>query len=421
MNCSEAIEYIHSLLVFGIQPGLERIEALCELLGNPQNSLNIVHVAGTNGKGSTSTMLAGIFSAAGYKTGLFTSPYVIDFRERIQVDGKMIPTDDLAAAVTEVKAAADELAKKGLQPTEFEAITAAAFLYFKKIGCERVVLEVGLGGRFDSTNIIGTPLASVITSISLDHTAVLGDTVEQIAFEKCGIIKQGGVTVSYPEQVSGAAEVIRSISEDRANTLIIPDSDAVKIISEDITGTGIEYKDIKTKVPFIGRHMVLNAITAVETALALGISAECIASGISSAKMPARMEILSEKPLIIMDGGHNEGCASALRDALDRFFNGKKILAVIGMMADKDIDGYLYKVAPVLSGVIATMPDNPRAETAEALSQKIRKYCSANIAVEKPEDAIDTALGLMKKYDALLISGSFYLAGDVRKYIIEKI
>ncbi len=403
-----------------MNPGLERIEGLCSMLGDPQDSLEFVHVAGTNGKGSTSTMLAGILTAAGYRTGLYTSPYVIDFRERIQVDGKMISEKDLADVISRVKPMAEEMNRQGLQPTEFEVITAAAFLYFKNCGCDRVVLEVGLGGRFDATNIIKNPLASVITSISLDHTAVLGDTVEKIAFEKCGIIKDSGIAVSYPEQPEGAMEVIKKTAEDHGKKLIVPDLTKLEIISEGIRGTDVRYRDLQFTVPFIGRHMVMNAVTAAETALNMGIDKSFIPAGISGSVMPARMELVSEYPAVLIDGGHNEGCAEALKNTLQKFYKGKKILAVIGMMKDKDTDKYLSQTAPLFSRIITTRPDNPRSEQAEELKNTALKYCGNCTAEDDPRKAVDMACSETSDYDLLVICGSFYLAGDVRKYIIEK-
>lgn len=421
MNCNQAVEYIHSLQVFGINPGLERIERLCRMLGDPQDKLKFVHVAGTNGKGSTSAMLAGIFTAAGYKTGLYTSPYVIDFRERIQINGEMISEPDLADIISEVKPAVEELNSQGVIPTEFEVITAAAFLYFERCGCDRVVLEVGLGGRFDATNIIKDPLACVITSISLDHTDILGDTVEKIAFEKCGIIKDTGLTVSYPKQPESALKVIEKTAEEHGKKLIVPELDRLEIISEGIKGTDIKYKDLRLTVPFTGEHMVMNALTVIETAIGLGMDNDVIAAGIAGAVMPARMELLNETPAVIMDGGHNEGCAEALKDTLQKFYKGKKILAVIGMMRDKDTDKYFAKTAPLFSRMITTCPKNPRSERAETLKETALRYCRDCAAVDDPRWAVDTALEIIGGYDLLVICGSFYLAGDVREYIIEKL
>ncbi len=417
MNYSEALEYIHSLEKFGINPGLERIMALCDALGNPQDSLQFIHVAGTNGKGSTSTMLSEILQAAGYKTGLFTSPYVVDFCERMQIDGKMISHDELAGIVSEIEPVISGLAAEGIQPTEFEAITAAAFLYFACKECEIVVLEVGLGGRFDSTNIIKTPLASVITSISMDHMAVLGDTIEKIAAEKCGIIKQKGITVSYPEQTPDALAVIKETAKQRNNEIFIPDVKEIKIIDESLYGTKATFDELEVFVPFMGEHMVLNASVAVATARVLAqncltVSDENIAHGIASAKMPARMEIINEAPLIILDGGHNEGCANALAACITKHLNGRNITAVCGMMSDKDYDAYLKITAPLFKAFIAAKPVISRALDAQTLSETAKKYCKNCMAIENPQDAIDKALQLSGKDDVIIICGSFYLAGD---------
>ena len=231
MNYNEALSYIHSLQVFGSVPGLERISELLNLLGNPQDDLKFIHVAGTNGKGSVSTMLSEIHRAAGGRVGLYTSPYVVDFRERIQLDGEYIEKEELARLTELVKST-------GVHVTEFEFITALAFLYFKEKKCDIVVLEVGLGGRFDATNVIKAPLCSVITRIDLDHTDYLGDTVEKVAAEKCGIIKDGAPTVTYPDQPSGALGVIKASAPD----LTVADKEEIKTVKSDLFGNSFIYK-----------------------------------------------------------------------------------------------------------------------------------------------------------------------------------
>ena len=249
---AQTLRYIHSLERFGVRPGLSRIGALCHALGDPQMHLRFIHVAGTNGKGSTSTMLANICRQAGYKTGLYISPYVLDFRERMQIDGEMIPKERLVQVIDRVREAADTLPEDDAA-TEFELITAAAFLYYREENCDVVVLETGLGGRLDATNVIDCPLVNVIVSISLDHTAVLGNTLAAIAAEKCGTLKNGGVCVSYPLQALEAAEVIRRTSEERAVTLIVPDADAVSIVHEDIRGTDAVIDGLAVHVPMLQR------------------------------------------------------------------------------------------------------------------------------------------------------------------------
>lgn len=419
MNCNQAIEYIHSLEKFGIKPGLERIRALCELLGNPQNGLKFIHVAGTNGKGSTSTMISNILQKNGYNTGLFISPYVLDFRERIQYNGNMIEHHELAECVEKVKEAADKLAENDIFPTEFEAVTAAAFVYFAKKKCDFVVLEVGLGGKYDSTNIILAPYVSVLTSISLDHTNILGDTVEEIAAEKCGIIKFGGATVVYPFQADGALNVIKSNCDKMQNKMIVPDIDSLKIISEKAEGTTAVYKNIEFTLPLTGRHMVYNACTAIEAVKSLGrfgieINDESIITGISASSMPARIEIIKNHPLIVLDGGHNEGCALALEAYIKNFLADKRVIAVCSLMSDKDYETYLRIIVPYADTFIATEAPVPRALSADELSECASAYCKNTNSVLNPHKAVSAAFNVAEKDDVILVCGSFYLAGEVR-------
>lgn len=424
MKCSEAIEYIHSLEKFGIKPGLERIYALCELLGNPQDKLKIIHVAGTNGKGSTSTVISKILMEAGYNTGLYISPYVVDFRERIQYNGNMIEHSELAECVETVKTAVEKLAESGEQTTEFEALTATAFLYFERKKCDFVVLEVGLGGRFDATNVIKAPYVSVIASISLDHTAILGNTVAEIAAEKCGIIKFGSETVSYPFQKPEALEVIEETCKKRMNELRIPDMNKLHIHGESVEGTSAVYDGIEFLLPLAGKHMVFNTCTAIEAIRSLGrfgykIPDEVISSGISKAVMPARTELIKKKPIIILDGGHNEGCALALADFIRKHLASKRIIAVSSMMADKDYNSYLRIVAPLTDVFIATRADVPRALSSDELCAAALLYCGNCNSISDPIKAVNAARNIVEADDVLLVCGSFYLAGEVRDELMN--
>ena len=415
MQYEEAIAYIHSLEKFGIKPGLERITALCRAFGNVQDKLRFLHVAGTNGKGSTSTMLANICTSAGYKTGLFVSPYVLDFCERIQIDGEMIPKDALCDLVSRVRKAAE-----GETVTEFEFITACALVYYAEQGCDVIVLETGLGGRLDATNVIPCPLVSVITSVSLDHMAVLGDTVSEIAYEKCGIIKNGGTTVTYPLQNEDALRVIRRTTEERHNRLIVPDADGIRVTDESIFGTDAVIDGISVHIPLLGRHMVYNASMAVAAAKAvreqgLHISDDDIRNGIARTNMPARMEVLRREPLVILDGGHNEDCAKAFRAAVERFLSGRRIIGICGLMADKAYDKYLSIVAPLFSSLLTVRPDNPRALSAEALCEAGRPYCPDATACTSFREAADLAVKKAGKDDVIAVCGSFYMIADMKR------
>ena len=412
MNFNESVEYIHSLLTFGIQPGLERISKLLELLGNPQEKIKTVHIAGTNGKGSTSTMLSNMLIAEGKKTGLFTSPYVIDFCERIQIDGENINKDILAESVTKVREKIEELNSQDIIITEFEAITAAAFLCFYEQGCEWAVIEVGLGGRFDATNVLTKPEAVVITSISLDHTKILGDTISQIAFEKCGVIKNGTRVVTSLNQTIDAFNVIRKTCEDKGARLIFTNPKSAKIIADTIFGTEFDYKNEPYKTRLTGNHQIENTVNAIECAKVLGISQNAIAKGIENTKMLARMEIINENPLIIRDGGHNEGCANALHDFLIKY-NVKNINMLIGLMADKDVEGYVSKIAPLCKSVVTVTPSNPRALNSEDLKKITEKYCENVKSISNSKEAYQYILSNTEKDETILVCGSFYMMSDI--------
>lgn len=419
MTYQEAVNQINSLLRFGIKPGLERVSALLERLGNPQEKLQCIHVAGTNGKGTTSTLLSSVLRAAGYRTGLFTSPFVVEFRERFQINGEMIEKEELADLLDEVMPIVEEMAKEGEAVTEFELITALALVWFARRECDFVVLEVGLGGRFDATNVIPTPLVAVIASISLDHTAVLGNTVEQIAFEKAGIVKPGGTTVLYPEQAPTVFEVIGSICRQRGNELRVADLAEVQRVVESIHGSELIYRGQKLSLPFVGEHQVKNAATALATVEVLRekgvpIPGGALETGFREAAIPARMELLSEKPLVLLDGGHNPGCAAALADVLRRYVNGRKIVALMGMMSDKDSVTALSILAPLFSHIITLQPENPRALTSERLADQASAFCARVTPMHDGEAALRAALDEAGETGAVVICGSFFLAGELR-------
>lgn len=413
MNYQEAVDYIHSLLAFGIKPGLERISALLAELGNPQNDLRFVHVAGTNGKGSTSTMLSHILKAAGYKTGLFTSPYVFSFCERIQINNANIPEADLANTVARVKSAIEGLNAGGIVPTEFEAITAAALLYFKEQQCDYAVMEVGLGGRYDSTNVIPAPEVCVITSVSLDHTKILGDTIEQIAAEKAGILKQGSVCVTTTRQDPTALSVIRNTAEQQGCALTVANTEAAQVISESLTETVFSYCGEAYTVHLSGRHQIENAVGVIEAARKLsGVTETHIREGLQNTVMRGRMEYRKGTPPLLLDGGHNPECAEALREVLKRFAP-PRITAVIGMMADKDTGQYLKTVAPLCKEIYFTKPNNPRAAEPAVLQSAIRDIKAYTFTEKNPKSALQQAINATPQDGLVLVCGSFYLLADL--------
>lgn len=420
MNYPQALQFIHSLDRFGIRPGLERIEALCRALGDPQERLQFVHVGGTNGKGSVSTMLSEMLRAEGKRVGLFTSPYVVHFLERIQVNGAPVSEAAFAETVTRLEPIVNRLAAQDRQPTEFEVITAAAFDLFAAEHCDVVVLEVGLGGRLDSTNVIDTPLVSVITSISLDHMAILGDTVEQIAAEKAGIIKPNGKTVCYPDQPGSVMDVIRAACVDKQNSFTVPELAAVKTVKNDLFGTRFFYEGTEYETAMGGAHQIKNAVTAIEAARLLGVSLPSVQVGLKRAKLPARQEVIHEKPLVLLDGGHNEDGGRVLAESLKQAGLTGRVTAVLGMMADKSIDDYLKNVAPLCKKIVAVpVADNLRAQTAEKLRAMAEPYCPAVTACDNACKAIDLVESKIPEGECLLVCGSLYLAGEARMHLIK--
>ena len=415
MTYDNALEYIHSFLKFGSKPGLERILALLEKLGNPQKNLRIVHVAGTNGKGSTSTMLSEIFRADGKKTGLFTSPYIIDFCERIQIDNEMIPHEKLAALTEKIKPIVEELNSNGIEPTEFEIITAMAFDYYYQENCDIVVLEVGLGGLLDSTNVIEKPLASVITSISFDHTDILGNTLTEIAQQKCGIIKDDSITVAYPLQDLQVIREIRKTAKEKNNSLVVPDLSLMEIEECSFEKTVVKYKGEQFTLRLFGEHQIYNMLTAVETALSLGVSVQSIQKGVENTAIPARVEFLNSKTLL--DGGHNESGTQMMAKVLS-LFEGNTV--VVSMMADKDVENSVKNLSTNTKVMIATECSNPRAMKAEKLGAICSKFCAKVYVFKNPFEAIDKAIE-ENDGNLLAVCGSLYLASEVREYLKNKI
>lgn len=419
---TSAEKYYHSLLTFGIMPGLDRIKILLERLENPEKSLRCIHVAGTNGKGTVCSFLASVLKQSGYKTGLYTSPYIVNFRERIRIDGEMISETDLEEVTDIVRNQIEKLRSEDITITEFEAVTAAAFLYYKNQGCDFVVLETGLGGRFDATNVIERPLASVITSISLDHVNILGNTISEIAYEKCGIIKNGCPVVTNSAQPSDALKMIKEQSEMRNSSLSVADINGIRVLDESIRGSDIFYGGRSVFVPFPGKHQTENCITALTVIdlmkeQGIAISEKAVREGIARTKNPARCEVVSEKPLIILDGCHNEDSAKALCTVMEKHLKGKKITALMGMMADKDIDKVLTLMLPYFEKVYTVTPSNPRAIDSDELCEKIKRFGTSAESFKDIGTATQSAIKNITSDDVLIICGSLYLCSDVYNII----
>ncbi len=417
----DPIAYINEPRWMESRLGLDRIRELLDRLGRPQDRLKFVHVAGTNGKGSTCAYLASILQAAGLRTGLFTSPYLITFEERIRVDGVNIALDQLAEVALLVKEQAEAMTD---HPTEFELMTAVALVHFARQGCDIVVLEVGMGGRFDATNVIDVPEAAAIMSISLDHTAILGDTLEKIAFEKAGIVKEGGRLVLYPDQAPEVARELTQICKERQVELVVPDLAQVRELESSMEGTTFQLGERVLRTPFLGEHQVKNAVTAwtvVEVLKGRGwaIDLDAAARGFGKAFVPARMEVISREPLCLLDGGHNPGCAKALREALEQFVPQRKV-AIVGMMSDKDSHGAFALVGPLFDEIITVAPQGHRSMPAQELAKVAAEFCPKVIPAGSCREALAVASRAMGEDAALIVCGSFYLAGDIREMLLGK-
>lgn len=418
MNNNGAIDYITNRDWRESRLGLERIEALLERLGNPHKNLRYVHVAGTNGKGSICAMTSSVLTAAGYKTGLYTSPYINYFNERIQVDGKPIETDILTALTKQVGIEADLMDD---HPTEFELITAIAFVYFNLIACDIVVLEVGLGGRLDATNAISVPEVAVITPISFDHIAELGNTLEKIAIEKGGIIKHDSCVVSSP-QTHEVKKTLESICIKQNATITFLDTAVIKSTQNSIEGQRFDYDGIdELEINLLGTYQLENAAMSVMVIDHLNkkgwhISEHAIREGLKNAKWPARFEILNKHPLVIVDGGHNPQCIDSLVDSLNIYFPGKAVTLIAGVMADKDYDAMFAKLLPLIGRVFTVTPDNKRALLAHALAEYFSSKGIQEVkACRSVEQGVDEAMSSVEKEEVVCAVGSFYMAGAIRK------
>ena len=427
MKYQEAMKYITEVGNFGSNYGLERTYKLLELLDNPQDKLKIIHVAGTNGKGSTTAMITSMLKGCGYKVGMYTSPFLEEFEERIQINGENIPKEKLAQLITKIKYAVDKVIEEGYNhPTEFEIITVLMFLYFATEEVDFAVVEVGLGGRLDSTNVI-TPILSVITSISFDHTNLLGNTLEEIAAEKAGIIKSCIPTVIYPQEEMAERVISSKCQELDSKLYKINKEDAklINIIKEDKIYQQVKVKlddEYDVKLPLLGEHQILNLAVALKALEVIKdkapkLNRESIVKSLATVRWNGRLEIMSNSPYVVIDGAHNIQGITQLDKNIKKYFEYKDMYLILGILADKDVEDMVKVITPKAKKVFTVTPNSMRAETAEELLEEVKKYNESCEAYNDYKNAFEDALKLCKKDDLLLISGSLYMIGEMRGII----
>jgi len=418
MDLNQALEFIQSVCWLGTKPGLERISDLLHRLGDPQKELKFIHITGTNGKGSVAAMLTATLNAAGYNVGRFTSPHLRFYNERINVAEQDIPDADLCALAEEMKPAVEGMVEK---PTEFELWTAMAMCYFKKRACDVVVLEVGLGGRLDSTNVIPAPEVAVITNLALEHTEYLGDTIEKIAFEKAGIIKPGCDVVLYGQSEEAQA-VVRAKCVECGCELTVTDDGQQELHESSLEGQVFSYRARKgLRLRLIGTYQYKNAAVALDAIDVLkkrgfAISEQAVIEGFDKVVWPGRFEVLRRDPLVIVDGAHNPNGVEELAKCLNTYLPGKKVTFLMGVLADKDYVSMLNSILPMARRFVAVKPESERALPSADLKNEIetRLHIPA-IDGGSVKEGIAKALAQADKDDIIVIFGSLYQVGEVHE------
>lgn len=422
MNGTQAIEYIHSYCWKGAVPGLSRTFELLDRMGNPQNRTKFVHIVGTNGKGSTAAMTASILRKAGYTTGLYTSPYIIRFHERMQVNGAEISDEELGEITQFVKPLAEAMED---HPTEFELVTAIAMEFFARKHCDIVVLEAGMGGAMDSTNVIHAPEVAVFTNIGLDHTEYLGNTLEAIAETKAGIIKEGTQVVYYPVSESVDA-VYHRIAREKHVPVHPAQFDAITPKTHSLEGQTFDYRERKDLfLPLLGSHQLYNAAVAVTVADVLKgrgwrITEENLRDGLRDVRWPGRFELLRKDPVFVVDGGHNPQCMAALARNLREYLPGVPLTALTGVLADKDYVDMYRLVEPYITRFVAVTPGNPRALPAAKLAETLAQFGKPVCTCETVKEGVEKAISLTGAGEAVIAFGSLYMVGEIRDAAMEK-
>ena len=416
MTYEEALSFIHSVDWVGSKLGLERTQELLEKLGHPEKQMKFIHIAGTNGKGSTAAMLAAILTESGYRTGLYTSPYIDRFNERMQINGEQIPDQELAELTEYILPYARAMEDA---PTEFELVTALAMVWFARRRCEVVVLEVGMGGELDSTNVIDVPEIAIITAMGLDHVAELGPTMTDIARAKAGIIKPGGSVILYggnPE----ADRVFEQVCAEKNAALYYPDFSKIIPKEFDLSGQCFTYQYwTDVRIPLVGEYQMKNAAVVLETVKVLRskgwkLDGEPVRRGLLATRWPARFEVLRRDPVFIVDGGHNPHGIRATAESLKRLFPGKKFTFVTGVMADKDVESILGLIVPLAEQFFTVRPDNPRAMRAEELAARIEALGAKATPCGSVAEGVAKAIEAEGTGGVACALGSLYMSGEVR-------
>lgn len=430
MNYTECIRYLEEEVGFGSVPGLERIQSLCDKLGNPEQRLSVIHIAGTNGKGSAVAMLSSILKEAGYRVGTYTSPHLESYRERFCINGKQISEADFAAEITRMKQLCTELAAEGKPvPTLFEIVTGAAFHYFAAQKVDILLLEVGLGGRFDATNILPTPLLSLIMSISIDHTDFLGETIEEIAAEKAGIIKKNCPVVLY-SQDKIVYNVIKEAAERLNAPLYCSENTEITISSQTLEETVFSaetefFSEKDIHLSLLGSYQLQNCITVLNTCAVLQknglhLPHAAIRNGLKNARWAGRMEICGRNPLVILDGAHNADGIIQLAKSIPTYCKGKKVTLILGVLGDKEYHKMAEVILPHADTVILTEPHSERKLDVFTLARSISGYTGKIYTEKEIEKAFETALSLTPTDGVILCCGSLYMIGAMRTYLNHK-
>lgn len=430
MNYNECIHYLEEEVGFGSVPGLERIQALCDKLGNPEQGLSVIHVAGTNGKGSAVAMLSSILQAAGYRVGTYTSPHLDRYNERFIINGEEISDDAFAKEITLMKKICDELEEEGKAvPTLFEIVTGAAFHYFSVQKVDILILEVGLGGKYDATNIIPNPLLSLIMSISIDHTDFLGDSIEKIAAEKAGIIKKNCPVVLY-SQDKIVYNIMWTTAQEWNAPFYCPENAEVHISSQTLEGTVFSVKtdllDMKDlELPLLGSYQIGNCITVLEACAVLrergiSLSDEAIRTGLKNAHWAGRMEICGNDPLVLLDGAHNADGILQLANSIKTYFNEKKVTLILGVLGDKEYNKMAELILPHADAVILTEPHSERKLDVFSLARSISDHEGTIYTEKEIEAAFEKALSITPAEGIILCCGSLYMIGAMRTYILNR-